>query len=96
MDFKDLMEQAQQMKGQMAAAMDRVEVEGESGGGLVRVRLNGRREATALRIDPEALKDSDLDFLQDLILAAFNNASRKLEEVMVSRMGSMLSNLKLE
>ncbi|MBP7868172.1 MAG: YbaB/EbfC family nucleoid-associated protein [Acidobacteria bacterium] len=96
MDFKDLMEQAQQMKGQMAAAMDRVEVEGESGGGLVRVRLNGRREAVTLKIDPDALKDNDLDFLQDLILAAFNNASRKLEEIMVSRMGSMLSNLKLE
>lgn len=96
MDFKDLMEQAQQMKGRMAAAMDQVEVEGESGGGLVRVRLNGRREAVSLKIDPETLKDNDLDFLQDLILAAFNNASRKLEEIMVSRMGSMLSNLKLE
>ena len=96
MDLNTLMAQAEKMKGSMASAMEKVEVEGESGGGMVRVRLNGRREVVSLHIDPETARGEDTAFLQDLIIAAFNSASRKVDEALMSQMGSLLTQFKME
>lgn len=93
----DLVKQAQRMQAEMArlqeAAASR-RVEGSAGGGLVTAVANGRGELIALRIDPEAAAE-DREMLQDLIVAAANDALRKARELMAQEMGQMVGGLGL-
>lgn len=93
----NLMKQAQQMQEKLQKAQAEIaamEVEGESGAGLVKVVINGRHEARRVTIDPSLLAD-DKDMLEDLVAAAFNDAVRKLERTTQERMSGLTAGLPL-
>lgn len=90
MNIKQLMKQAQQMQDQMAQQMSSIKVEGSSGGGMVKAQMSGSKELLSIQIDKEAVDPNDVDMLQDLVLAAVNEAARKVDEAMQSQLGSMM------
>lgn len=90
MNLQQMMKQAQQMQEKMAKEMEELTVEASSGGGVVTVQMQGNHELKAVKIDPEAIKDGDVEMLQDMIVAAFNEANRKVEEAMKGKLGGML------
>jgi hypothetical protein len=95
-DMARLLEQAQQMQQQLAAAQDQLaqeEVTGTAGGGLVSVTMTGQGEVTAVTIAPAAVDPDDVESLQDLIVAAFRDASRAVNELTASRMGPLAGGL---
>ena len=69
--------------------MESVESEGAAGGGVVRVRMNGARQVRRVTIDPQAVKTGDVELLENLVKAAVNDASRKIEAEMQARIGSL-------
>jgi DNA-binding YbaB/EbfC family protein len=95
MNPQQLMKQAQQMQERMQKQMAELKVEGNAGGGMVTVTMNGAKQVLALKLDPEAVSKDDVEMLQDLILAAINDAQRKADEAMQSSMGGMLGGLKI-
>ena len=90
MNIQQMMKQAQAMQEKMQREMEELVVEASAGGGVVSVQMRGSHEVEAVKIDPEALKDGDVEMLQDLIVAAMNEANRKVEEAMKSKIGGML------
>ena len=93
----NLMKQAQQMQADMQKAQQEIaslEVTGESGGGLVKVTMTGRHEASKVEID-DSLVGDDKDMLEDLIAAAINDAAHKVEAVTQERMSSVTSGMNL-
>jgi len=90
LNIQQMMKQAQAMQEKMAKEMDELRVEASSGGGVVTVAMKGNHEIVALKIDPEAVKEGDVEMLQDLIVAAANEANRKIDEAMKSKIGGML------
>lgn len=95
MDLKKMMEQAQQMQSRLQKELEQVVVEGDAGGGMVRIKMNGKKELLSIYLDPEAFAAGDRELLQDLIKAAFNQCSRKLEESLTGRLGALAGELKL-
>lgn len=93
MNLQQMMKQAQKMQEQMAKDMDALRVDSTAGGGIVRVEMNGNKEVLAIKIDPEAA--SDIEMLQDLIVAAINECGRKVDEVMQSKLGGALGGMKI-
>jgi hypothetical protein len=94
----DLMKQAQAMQAKMQdvqAELERVEVEGQSGGGMVRVTLTAKGQMKGITLDPSLLKPEDKDVLEDLIVAAHDDARKKGERVMEERMQSLTAGLPL-
>ena len=96
-----MMKQAQELQAKMAKAQDElvnISVEANSGGGMVTVNANGNREVTSVKINPEVLNE-DLDLLEDLVLAATNQALSKAkqaaEEKMNSVTGGLMGNFKI-
>jgi nucleoid-associated protein EbfC len=90
MNIQQMMKQAQQMQEKMAKEMEDLVVEASSGGGIVTVQMKGTHEVTQIKIDPEAVKEDDLEMLQDMIVAAVNEANRKIDEAMKGKLGGML------
>ena len=90
LDIRQMMKQAQSMQEKMAKEMDELHVEASSGGGVVTVAMKGNHEIISLKIDPEAIKEGDVEMLQDLIVAAANEANRKIDEAMKNKIGGML------
>ena len=95
MNIQQMMKQAQQMQERMQKQMAELKVEGNAGGGMVTVTMNGAKQVLALKLDPEAVSKDDVEMLQDLILAAINDAQRKADEAMQKSMGGMLGGLKI-
>ena len=98
MDFMGLMKQAQQMQAKMAEAqleLDNITVEGEAGGGLVRVTLTAKGAMKAISIDPSLVRPDDKEILGDLILTAHMQARAKADEVMAEKMKAMTGGLQL-
>ena len=95
MNPQQLMKQAQQMQERMQKQMAELKVEGNAGGGMVTVTMNGAKQVLALKLDPEAVTKDDVEMLQDLILAAINDAHRKADEAMSDQMGGMMGGLKI-
>ncbi|MEJ0050806.1 MAG: YbaB/EbfC family nucleoid-associated protein [Methylovirgula sp.] len=94
----DLMKQAQAMQAKMQdvqAELERVEVEGQSGGGMVRITLTAKGQMKGITLDPSLLKPEDKDMLEDLIVAAHDDARKKGERVMEERMQSLTAGLPL-
>ena len=89
------MKQAQQMQEQMQRQMEKVSVEGTSGGGMVKAAMNGSKELTSITIDKEAVDPNDVEMLQDLILAAVNEAARKVDEALQSQVSGMTGGMKM-
>ncbi len=90
MNIKQLMKQAQQMQDQMQQQMSSIKVEGSAGGGMVKAQMSGSKELLSIQIDKEAVDPNDVDMLQDLVLAAVNEAARKVDEAMQSQLGSIM------
>ena len=85
-----MMKQAQVMQERLQKEMAAVRVEGNAGGGMVTVRVNGAKQVQSITIDPEVVSREDVVMLQDLIVAAINDAQRKADEEMAQKMGGML------
>ena len=92
-NLQELMSQAKRQYETLQKKMEETVVEGSAGGGTVTVKMNGRKQVLSIRIDPEAVKSGDIEMLQDLITAAVNGASNKVDETMQSTMGGMLGGL---
>jgi DNA-binding YbaB/EbfC family protein len=93
MNLQKLMRQAQQMQAKIQQEMAAVEVEASAGGGMVTVRMNGHKHLLAVTIDPEVLDASDPAMLQDLVVAAVNEGSRKVDEAVQERVGPMMGGM---
>jgi DNA-binding YbaB/EbfC family protein len=97
-DFMGLMKQAQQLQQKMEAMqseLDKLEVEGSSGGGLVRITLSAKGEARALSIDPSLLKPEEREIVEDLVVAAHADARRKAEALLQDKMKELTGGLPL-
>ena len=90
MNIQQMMKQAQQMQAKMQKEMENLRVEATAGGGMVSVVMSGSKQVQSLKIDPEAVSKEDVEMLQDLILAAINDAQRKADEQMQQNLGGML------
>ena len=90
MNVNQIMKQAQQMQERLQKQMAELRVEGNAGGGMVTVVINGAKQIQSLKIDPEVVSKDDVEMLQDLIVAAINDAQRKADEEMAQKMGGML------
>jgi nucleoid-associated protein EbfC len=91
--IRQLMKQAQQMQEKLQRELAELVVEASVGGGMVAVRMSGHRQLVSVKIDPEVMDASDPAMLEDLIVAAVNEAGRKVEETMQGRVGSMASGI---
>jgi len=89
-NIQQMMKQAQAMQEKMSKEMDELRVDASAGGGVVTVQMKGNHELIALKIDPEAVKEGDVEMLQDMIMAATNEANRKVDEAMKGKLGGML------
>src|SRR5215468_10408901 len=89
-DLNEMMKQAQEMQERLQREMKEIRVEATVGGGVVTVAMAGSKELLDIKIDPDAVKDGDVEMLQDLIVAAVNEASRKVDEKLKGRLGAML------
>jgi DNA-binding YbaB/EbfC family protein len=90
LDLNSMMRQAQEMQEQMGREMKNMTVEAAAGGGAVTVKMRGDFEVLSLTISPELIKDGDVEMLQDLTVAALNEAKRKVEESLKGKLGGML------
>ena len=95
--MKEMMGQAKQMQEQMEKKLAATVVEASSGGGVVTVRMNGKKEVLRVKIEPTAMGStaSDLELLEDLIAAAVNEAGRRADEAMKSSMSGTMGGLGL-
>jgi len=91
--MRQLMKQAQEMQERLQRELNELVVEASVGGGMVTVRMSGHKQVVSVKIDPEAMDKDDPSMLEDLIVAAVNEAGRKVEETMQGKMGSMASSL---
>lgn len=80
MNIGKMMKDLQKMQSKLMADMETLEVEGSAGGGVVSARMNGKKELLALKLSPDAVTPDDLGLMEDLIVAAVNEASRKVDE----------------
>ena len=90
-----MMKQAQQMQERLQQQMQELRVEGNAGGGMVTVVINGAKQLQSVKIDPEVVSKDDVEMLQDLILAAINDAHRKVDEHLQKSMGGMMGGMKI-
>ena len=95
MNIQQMMKQAQQMQERLQKQMAELRVEGNAGGGMVTVTVNGAKQIQSLKIDPEVVSKDEIEMLQDLIVAAVNDAHRKVDEEMAQKMGGMMGGLKI-
>ncbi|HKD57031.1 MAG TPA: YbaB/EbfC family nucleoid-associated protein [Hyphomicrobiaceae bacterium] len=98
MDLMKMMKQAQEIQGRMQKIQEDLtglEVEGQSGAGLVKVKLNGKLDALAVKIDPSLIKPEEAEMLEDLILAAFQDAKAKAEAAVQAKMREVTGGLPL-
>jgi len=95
MNINQMMKQAQQMQERLQQQMAGMRVEASAGGGMVTVVVNGNKQIQSLKIDPEVVSKEDVEMLQDLILAAINDANRKAEEQLSTQMSGLMGGLKI-
>jgi nucleoid-associated protein EbfC len=95
MNIQQMMKQAQQMQERLQKQMNDARIEASAGGGMVSVVINGAKQLQSIKIDPEVVSKDDVDMLQDLIVAAMNDAYRKAEDELQKSMGGMLGGMKI-
>ena len=94
----DIMKQAQKMQAKMAEIQEELAdktVESTSGGGMVRVQVNGRQEVLSIAIEPDVVDPEDVEMLQDLIVAAVNDALNKSREMMAEEMKKLTGGMSI-
>lgn len=97
-NMSQLMKQAQRMQRQMEEAqaqLEETEMSGTAGGGVVEVTVSGKKEITKIKIDPEAVDPEDVEMLEDLVMAAANEALRKVDEISQASMSKFTGGLGL-
>ena len=94
-NIQELMSKAKAQYDALQKKMQETVVEASSGGGTVTAKMDGRKQLLGLKIDPEAMKSGDVEMLQDLVLAAVNEAARKVDAHMQSTVGGMLGGLNI-
>lgn len=95
MNILEVMQQARQMQEQLQKRMSDLRVEASAGGGMVTVVVNGAKQVQSIRIDPDVVSKDEVEMLQDLIAAAINDASRKVDEQLGQSMSGLLGGLKI-
>jgi nucleoid-associated protein EbfC len=94
-DPRKLMKQLQQAQERLQEEIAALEIEASSGGGVVRVVMDGQKNVRSLRIDPEAVNRDDVEMLQDLVMAAVNEAARKVDDAVKEKVGGLSGGLKI-
>ena len=94
-DPRKLMKQLQQAQEKIQTEIAALVVEASSGGGVVKVEMDGQKQLRSLKIDPEVVSKDDVEMLQDLVLAAINEAGRKVDEAIQQKVGGLTGGLKL-
>lgn len=94
-DPRKLMKQLQQAQEKIQAEIAALVVETTAGGGVVRVEMDGQKQLRSLKIDPEVVSKDDVEMLQDLVLAAVNEAGRKVDETIQEKVGGLTGGMKL-
>lgn len=94
-DPRKLMKQLQQAQERIQEEINALVVEASSGGGMVRVEMDGQKQLRSLRIDPEVVSKDDVEMLQDLVVAAINEANRKVDEAVKEKIGGLTGGLKI-
>jgi len=92
-NMQSMMKQAQQMQQKLQEQIALIRVEGSAGGGMVSVKMDGHKNVLGVKIDPEVA--GDVEMLQDMVLAAFNEAAKKVDEEAQGKMGGLLGGLGL-
>jgi DNA-binding YbaB/EbfC family protein len=92
-NMQSMMKQAQQMQQKMQEEVAAIRVEASAGGGMISVKMDGQKNVLAVKIDPEVA--GDVEMLQDMVMAAVNEAAKKVDEEAQSKMGGMLGGLGL-
>ena len=95
MNIQKMMQQAQQMQERLQKQMADMRVEATAGGGMVTVTVNGNKQLLQIKLDPEVVSKDDVEMLQDLIVAAINDAHRKVDEALASQMQGMMGGLRI-
>lgn len=95
MNLQKMMQQAQQMQEKLQREIAEMTCEGSAGGGMVTLTMSGNKEVSSVRIAPEVIDPEDPEMLQDLIVAAFNDAARKVDEQVQEKVGGLGSGLGL-
>jgi nucleoid-associated protein EbfC len=95
MNIQQMMKQAQQMQQRLQKQMAEMRVEATAGGGMVTVVMSGNKQLISLAIDPEVVSKDDVEMLQDLIVAAFNDAHRKVDQELEQQLGGMMGGMKM-
>ena len=94
-DPRKLMKQLQQAQEKIQAEIAALVVEAAAGGGMVKVVMDGHKGVKSLRIDPEVVSKDDVEMLQDLVLAAVNEAGRKVDEAVQEKVGGLTAGLRI-
>jgi nucleoid-associated protein EbfC len=94
-DPRKLMKQLQQAQERIQAEIAALVIEATAGGGMVKVEMDGQKQVRSLKIDPEVVDKDDVEMLQDLVLAAVNEASRKVDEAIQEKVGGLTGGMKL-
>jgi nucleoid-associated protein EbfC len=95
MDLQKMLKSAQEMQDRLQKELAALRVEGSSGGGMVTVILDGHKALQSLRIEPEVVNRDEVEMLQDLVVAAFNDAAAKVEEALAQKLGGLGAGLKI-
>ena len=95
MNIMDMMRQAKEMQERLQQQMAEVQVEATAGGGMVTVVMNGAKQVQSILIDPAVVSKDDVEMLQDMIVAALNDAQRKVDERLGQSMSGLLGGLKI-
>lgn len=90
-NMQNVMKQAEQMQRKMQEEVAQIRVEASAGGGMVSVKMDGKKNVTGVKIDPEVA--GDVEMLQDMVMAAFNEAAKKVDDEISQKMGGMLGGM---
>jgi hypothetical protein len=94
-NLQKMLKQAKEMQEKIKKELEEMRVEGTSGGGMVEIVMDGNKNIISIKIDPEVVNKDDVEMLQDLISAAFNDASGQVDENLKEKMGAMGAGLKI-
>lgn len=94
-NLQEMLAQARQQAEKLQEKMQQISIEASSGGGSVTVRMSGQKQLLSVTIEPEVVKSGDIEMIQDLVIAAVNEASRKVDEALKSSLGGMLGGMGL-
>lgn len=97
-NLSQMMKQAQEMQtkmSEMQSKLSELEITGSSGGGMVSIKMTGKHEARSAKIDPQLLTESDSEVLEDLIIAAINDANIKIDQRVTEKMSELTGGLQL-